>query len=126
MLQNPLAVLDAASLEDRHVVPADYAGNDASRGTSGKALLSMLLESKEHRWLYWPRMGVDEALVFKQTDTREGVAKHAAHTSFDDPTAPPNAPGRRSIELRVLVGIPRAAGGGGGGAVAAAAAPAKL
>lgn len=33
----------------------------------------------------------------------DGPARFAAHTGFDDPTSPPNAPARQSIELRTLV-----------------------
>ena len=45
----------------------------------------------------------DEALVFKVYDSvKEGVARFTAHTAFDDPTAPPNARPRESIEIRTL------------------------
>ena len=34
---------------------------------------------------------------------REGAARFSAHTGFDDPTSPPDAPPRESIEVRTLV-----------------------
>ena len=40
--------------------------------------------------------------VFKQLDTRPKEARFCFHTSFDDPNAFAEAPGRRSIEARVL------------------------
>ena len=46
----------------------------------------------------------DEALVFKvfDSDASAGV-RFTAHTSFDDPTSPPDAKPRESIEMRALV-----------------------
>jgi hypothetical protein len=45
----------------------------------------------------------DEALVFKVYDSeRDGRARWSAHTSFEDPTSPPDAPERESIELRAF------------------------
>jgi hypothetical protein len=33
---------------------------------------------------------------------KEGVARWTAHTAFEDPTTPPNARPRESIEIRTL------------------------
>jgi hypothetical protein len=45
----------------------------------------------------------EEALVFKTYESRQdGVARWTAHTAFDDPTSPPNARPRESIEIRTL------------------------
>jgi len=45
----------------------------------------------------------DEALVFKTYDSAtDGRARFVPHTSFDDPTAPADAPPRRSIEVRAF------------------------
>ena len=56
-----------------------------------------------HRWYYFPWMRRDEALVFKvfDTDASAGV-RFTAHTAFDDPSAPPDAAPRESIEMRAL------------------------
>jgi len=56
-----------------------------------------------HRWYWFPRMRRDEALVFKVYDSAtDGRARWTAHTAFDDPTAPPNARPRESIEIRTF------------------------
>jgi hypothetical protein len=56
-----------------------------------------------HQWYWFPRMRRDEALVFKVYDSaKDGRARWTAHTAFDDPTAPPNARPRESIEIRTL------------------------
>lgn len=76
-------------------------------GMPNESAISMLLPSARHRWLYWSEQKVDEALVFKQLDTRPNVARHGFHTSFDNPVAGKDAPKRRSIEVRVVVGFPK-------------------
>ena len=46
----------------------------------------------------------DEVIVFKVFDTDPGAGvRFTAHSAFDDPTTPPDAPIRESIEMRALV-----------------------
>jgi hypothetical protein len=46
----------------------------------------------------------NEVLFLKGFDSAsDGRARFTAHTSFDDPTTPPEAPARESIETRTLV-----------------------
>jgi len=57
-----------------------------------------------HRWFYIPDMTVDEALLLKCYDSAtDGRTRFGPHTAFVDPTTPPDAPPRESIELRTLV-----------------------
>ncbi|MBV8744859.1 MAG: methyltransferase [Xanthobacteraceae bacterium] len=56
-----------------------------------------------HRWYWFPLMRRDEALVFKVYDSlKDGRARWTAHTAFNDPTSPPNARPRESIEIRTF------------------------
>ena len=56
-----------------------------------------------HRWTWFPLMRRDEAIVFKVYDSaKDGRARWSAHTAFDDPSAPPHARPRESIEIRTL------------------------
>lgn len=56
-----------------------------------------------HQWYWFPLMRHDEAIVFKVYDSlKDGRARWSAHTAFDDPTAPPHARPRESIEIRTL------------------------
>jgi hypothetical protein len=50
-------------------------------------------------------MGADEVLLLKCYDSIDDgkVARFAPHTAFIDPTTPPNAPARESIELRTYL-----------------------
>ncbi len=57
----------------------------------------------DHKWFWFPRMRREEAIVFKVFDSlKDGRTRWGAHTAFDDPTSPPNARPRESIEIRTL------------------------
>eukprot|EP00984_Skeletonema_dohrnii_P006235 scaffold2239_cov114-Skeletonema_dohrnii-CCMP3373.AAC.16 len=65
---------------------------------------------KQHSWCYYPDMTMEEALFIKQWDSRGNIADggserstFAIHSAFLDPTAPKNAPPRKSIEVRCIV-----------------------
>jgi len=64
---------------------------------------------KQHLWCYYPDMTMEEALLIKQWDSRGDIAdcsgrsSFAIHSAFLDPTAPQNAPSRKSIEVRCIV-----------------------
>jgi hypothetical protein len=91
----PLAVCDAQSMR-----PADL--NPTTEGV--KHEVYMFHFSANHRWYYFSAMGTAEALLLKCFDSiRDGRARFTAHTAFADPTAPPDAPARESIEVRALV-----------------------
>lgn len=56
-----------------------------------------------HQWFYYPLQRREEAIVFKVYDSlTDGRARFTGHTAFDDPTTPPNARPRESIEIRTL------------------------
>lgn len=48
-------------------------------------------------------MKPDEAYVFVEYESRKGRARFTPHTGFRDPTTPPDAPMRESVELRAMV-----------------------
>ena len=94
---NPLAIADARTLRAEELIPSQR----SYPGRIGETY--QIKYGPEHRWFYFPAMTRDEAVVFKTFDSaRDGRARWTAHTSFDDPTSPPDAPGRESIEMRTL------------------------
>ena len=94
---NPLAIADARSLQTEELIPSQR----SYPGRIGETY--QIKYSPEHRWLYFPAMTRNEAIVFKVFDSeKDGRARFTAHTSFDDPTSPPDAPARESIEVRTL------------------------
>lgn len=105
--QWPLAICDARSINDdlMHTIfrtephraePSfEYARSSETRHASFDA---------NHRWYYFPRMTRDEVLLFKNYDTlRDGTARYALHSAFEDPTGPADPAPRESIESRVFV-----------------------
>jgi hypothetical protein len=93
----PLAIADARSLapDDMVVTERRYANRIGQT--------SAITWNPDHRWYWFPRMRPDEALVFKVFDSMtDGRARFTAHTAFDDPTTPPHARPRESIEIRTL------------------------
>jgi hypothetical protein len=98
---NPLAVADASSVafDDFLLAERRYPGRIGQT--------YRLMYNARHRWYYFPRMQRDEALVFKVYDSeKDGRARFTPHTSFDDPTTPPGALPRQSIEARALAFFP--------------------
>jgi hypothetical protein len=62
-----------------------------------------LAHNPAHRWFYFPLMQMDEAMLIKSYDSEEdGRARFTPHTAFADPTTPPGAAPRQSIETRVF------------------------
>jgi hypothetical protein len=91
----PLAVCDAQSLAAEDLIPTE-------QGVKHEVYLFKF--SRKHRWFYFSAMRTDEALLLKCFDSsRDGRARFTAHTAFDDPSAPADAPARESIEVRALV-----------------------
>ena len=98
LLDSPLAVCDARTVKSDELVASDLVyPNRVGETYSVKY-------NPDHQWFYVPRMTADEALLLKCFDSRtDGRARFAPHSAFIDPTTPPDAPPRESIELRTLV-----------------------
>jgi hypothetical protein len=94
---NPLAMADARSVAPEDLLVAER------RYPNRVGQTYRLKYSPRHRWFYFPEMRRDEAIVFKVYDSaKDGRARFTPHTAFDDPTTPPGAPPRQSIEARAL------------------------
>lgn len=92
----PLAICDA-----RSIAPGDFVATDLKyTGRTGE--IYSVTHSPEQRWYTVPRMTPDEAMLLKCFDSAKDVARFTAHGAFDDPTSPPNAAPRESIEVRTL------------------------
>ena len=94
---DPLAIADARSVSfDDFVISERRYPNRIGQTYA-------ITYNPAHKWFWFPRMRRDEALVFKVYDSEtDGRARWTAHTAFDDPTSPPNARPRESIEIRTL------------------------
>ena len=98
LLDSPLAVCDARTLKPDELIASDLVYPHRVGETYS------VKYNPDHRWFYVPRMTADEALLLKCFDSKaDGRARFAPHSAFIDPTTPPDAPPRESIELRTLV-----------------------
>lgn len=98
VLTTPLAICDAASLAVHDLVATERRARDRI----GEIFLVRF--NPAHRWLYFPHLQLDEAVLIKTFDSgTDGRARFAVHTAFDDPTSPRGAPPRESIETRAFV-----------------------
>ena len=55
-----------------------------------------------HRWIYFPKMRPEQALLLKTYESESTRASSIGHTAFEDPNTPANAPTRVSIEVRTM------------------------
>ena len=98
IVSHPLAMADARSVAPDDLLIAER------RYPNRVGQTYRLKYNARHRWFYFPEMKRDEAIVFKVYDSeKDGRARFTPHTAFEDPTTPPGAPPRQSIEARALV-----------------------
>jgi len=93
----PLAMADARTLSPSDMIISE-------RRAPGRIGQTYAIKyNPAHKWYWFPRMRREEAYVFKVFDSmKDGRARWTAHTAFEDPTTPPHARPRESIEIRTL------------------------
>ena len=98
----PLAVCDMRSVKPSDIVFGD-GQNTGNVKQYTKVVDQRLIHSPRQRWYYFPAMTPDEVLLFRQYDTRQETLnlRTVFHTAVADPTTPPHAPMRYTIEVRM-------------------------
>lgn len=95
---SPLAVTDARTVAEHDLVATDLVYPDRT------GEIYYVKFNPDHRWFYAPAMRSEEVMLIKCYDSvADGRARFVPHSAFVDPTTPPGAPPRESIELRTLV-----------------------
>jgi hypothetical protein len=98
LIDSPLAVADARSIEPSDLVPSDLIYPHRAGETYSVKF------HPAHRWYYVSNMEADEALLLKCYDSvTDGRARFAPHTAFKDSTVDGDIRPRESIEVRTLV-----------------------
>jgi len=94
---HPLAMADARTLAPDDMIVSE-------RRAPGRIGQTYAIKfNPAHKWYWFPRMRREEAYVFKVFDSmKDGRARWTAHTAFEDPTSPPHARPRESIEIRTM------------------------
>jgi hypothetical protein len=106
--REPLALMDGNTVRDEEVIGVFANLPTGGKGAYGKIYsagqgweMGQILASDEHKWYYIPNLQLDEAIVFKQFDSKkDGRARRTPHTSFESPND--SGPARQSVELRAL------------------------
>ncbi len=93
----PLAMCDATTHDSADMLRMEL----KYRERTGE--IYVMRHSPRHRWVYFPQMQADHALLLKTFDSEtDGRARFMGHTAFEDPNTPPGAPKRESIEVRTM------------------------
>jgi len=98
VLESPLVLCDAESLSEENLIARDLKYPDRTGQTYS------ITYNPNQRYYYFPKMQPEEPVLIRCFDSApNGAARFSAHTGFDDPTSPPDAPPRESLEVRTLV-----------------------
>jgi hypothetical protein len=93
----PLAMCDATTHDEQDMLVMEL----KYRERTGE--IYVMRHSPRHRWVYFPQMQANQALLLKTYDSEtDGRARFMGHTAFEDPTTPPGALKRESIEVRTM------------------------
>jgi hypothetical protein len=95
--ERPLAMCDVESSKDRDFVTM------ALRYRDRDGEIYVMRHSPRHEWWYFPKMTPEQVILLKTYDSEtDGCARFVGHSAFEDPTTPPDAPFRESIEIRTM------------------------
>ena len=93
----PLALLDARSIALSDLISTERRAKDRI------GEVQHVTFNPDHLWYYFPRQLLNETVLIKCYDSEtDGRSRFAAHSAFDDPSTPPGARPRESIEARTF------------------------
>jgi len=93
----PLAMCDASTHEPDDMLRMDL----KYRERTGE--IYVMRYSPKHRWMYFPFMEPNHALILKTYDSEvDGRCRFMGHSAFEHPDTAPDAQKRESIEVRTM------------------------
>lgn len=97
VLIDPLGICDGRSIPQKGFILVERRYKDRT------GEVYHIAHNPMHAWFWFPQMERNEALVFKVFDSDAGKpSRFTAHSAFDDPATPADAPPRESIETRAF------------------------
>jgi len=97
VLVDPLGICDGRTIPQKGFILVERRYKDRT------GEVYHIAHNPAHVWFYFPRMQRNEALVFKVFDSDASKpSRFTAHSAFDDPQTPADAPPRESIETRAF------------------------
>jgi hypothetical protein len=92
-----------AAADGRSVSPNDYVAVDMVYADRVGEIYHNAYSDRQ-RWFYFADMRHDEVMLLKCFDSAcDGRTRYTAHSGFANPTAAPETPPRRSIEVRTIL-----------------------
>jgi len=97
--RSPLALCDASSIDENDFVKTQI----IFQNPDGLGEIFALRQNPKQRWMYFPEITANEAILIKGYDTDlSGVARFTPHTAFESPNQDESAKPRHSIEARAF------------------------
>jgi hypothetical protein len=94
---DPLGICDGRSIPQKGFILVERRYKDRT------GEVYHIAHNSSHEWFHFPQMTRYEALVFKVFDSdMSKPSRFTAHSAFDDPATPADAPPRESIETRAF------------------------
>lgn len=98
--KDPLALMDATTLDPKDLVKTDIHFNDMNTGDTHKGEIFALKKNPNQKWYYYPEMNEQEAILIKGFDSDESQSRFAMHTAFALSNQNEKNKPRQSIETR--------------------------
>ncbi len=98
--KDPLALMDATTLDPKDLVKTDIHFNDMNTGDTHKGEIFALKKNPNQKWYYYPEMNEQEAILIKGFDSDESQSRFAMHTAFALSNQNEKTKPRQSIETR--------------------------
>lgn len=80
--KNPLALMDAITLDMKDLVSAKISFNDMKTSEHHKGEIFALKKNANQKWYFYPAMDSTEAILIKGFDTDRSQSRFAMHTAF--------------------------------------------
>ncbi len=101
--RDPLALMDATTLNVDDLVKTEIEFNDNNTGDKHYGEIFALKKNQNQKWYYYPGMTSDEALLIKGFDTDKSSSLFSMHTAFALPEQDKKSKPRQSIEARTFI-----------------------
>lgn len=98
--KDPLALMDATTLDNKDLVKTHIQFNDMNTGDTHKGEIFALKKNANQKWYYYPEMNAHEAILIKGFDTDDSHSCFAMHTAFPLSHQGEHTKPRQSIETR--------------------------
>ena len=98
--KDPLALMDATTLDTKDLVKTRIEFNDMNTGKKHSGEIFALKKNTNQKWYYYPLMKSNEAILIKGFDTDNSFSSFAMHTAFPLSNQSKNSKPRQSIETR--------------------------